>query len=302
MKLDERPIEWNDLIHGKITFNNLSVSDPVIFRSDEMPLFTITSVVDDAEMRVSHVFRGDDHITNTAAQIKLFKSIDASIPDFGHFPLIKSKTGEGLSKRSNSLSIKEFKEKKIFKIIILNYLNKIGTNQSIEEIQDFDSLVKSFDLKKFSKNSIFFDPSDIERLNAKYIKSIDFEKLEKNYSTGIDIKLWEVIKSNIDSIDEALEWKKLIKGKFNLEHKIIVEKNLKKIIKDCVPSNINNSFWELWTNKILKEFDIKPGKLYVTIRKILTGKKFGPSMNDLLTLMEKDEIIRRVDFNCEEED
>ena len=302
LKLDERPIEWNDLIHGKITFNNLSVSDPVIFRSDEMPLFTITSVVDDAEMRVSHVFRGDDHITNTAAQIKLFKSIDASIPDFGHFPLIKSKTGEGLSKRSNSLSIKEFKEKKIFKIIILNYLNKIGTNQSIEEIQDFDSLVKSFDLKKFSKNSIFFDPSDIERLNAKYIKSIDFEKLEKNYSTGIDIKLWEVIKSNIDSIDEALEWKKLIKGKFNLEHKIIVEKNLKKIIKDCVPSNINNSFWELWTNKILKEFDIKPGKLYVTIRKILTGKKFGPSMNDLLTLMEKDEIIRRVDFNCEEED
>ena len=105
LKLDERPIEWNDLIHGKITFNNLSVSDPVIFRSDEMPLFTITSVVDDAEMRVSHVFRGDDHITNTAAQIKLFKSIDASIPDFGHFPLIKSKTGEGLSKRSNSLSI-----------------------------------------------------------------------------------------------------------------------------------------------------------------------------------------------------
>ncbi len=110
-----------------------------------------------------------------------------------------------------------------------------------------------------------------------------------------------MIKSNIDTIDEALELKKLIKGKFNLEHKIIVEKNLKKIIKDCVPNNINNSFWESWTNKILEKFDIKPGKLYVTIRKILTGKKFGPSMNDLLTLMEKDEIIRRVDFNCEEE-
>ncbi len=114
LKLDEEPIEWNDMVHGKISFKNLSVSDPVVFRSDEMPLFTITSVVDDAEMGVSHIFRGDDHITNTAAQIKLFKLIEASIPSFGHFPLIKSKTGEGLSKRSDSFSIREFKKKKSF--------------------------------------------------------------------------------------------------------------------------------------------------------------------------------------------
>ena len=79
LKLDEEPIEWNDMIHGKITFNNLSVSDPVVFRSDEMPLFTITSVVDDSELNVSHILRGDDHITNTAAQIKLFKLLEAKI-------------------------------------------------------------------------------------------------------------------------------------------------------------------------------------------------------------------------------
>ena len=155
LKLDEEPIEWNDMIHGKITFNNLSVSDPVVFRSDEMPLFTITSVVDDSEMNVSHILRGDDHITNTAAQIKLFKLLEAKIPNFGHFPLVKSKSGKGLSKRTDSYSVKEFKKKKIFSIVILNYLNKIGTSQSIEEIHSLDSLVESFDLNKFSKNYNF---------------------------------------------------------------------------------------------------------------------------------------------------
>ena len=107
MKLDDKPIEWEDLVHGKITFNNLSVSDPVVFRSDEMPLFTITSVVDDADLKVSHILRGDDHITNTAAQIKLFQLIDSEIPIFGHVPLLKSLTGKDFTKRSESFSVRD---------------------------------------------------------------------------------------------------------------------------------------------------------------------------------------------------
>ena len=301
LKLDEEPIEWVDMIHGKITFNNLSVSDPVVFRSDEMPLFTITSVVDDSEMKVSHILRGDDHITNTAAQIKLFKLLDSKIPSFGHFPLVKSKSGEGLSKRADSYSVKEFKKKKIFTIIILNYLNKIGTNQSVEEIQDLSSLVESFDLNKFSRSSVFFDPLDIERLNSKYLKNINIEDLENSYSTGISKNFWEIIRSNVGTVDEAIEWNNLIKNEFNLTNRIPLEKNLKGVIKECMPVDIKDNFWEVWTTEILKKFSIKPKQLFVTLRLILTGKKFGPSMNDLLTLMKKDEIMRRVEFNCEEE-
>ena len=113
LKLDEKPISWNDEIHGLVKFDNLSISDPVLFRSDEMPLFTITSVVDDADLKVSHILRGDDHITNTAAQIKLFQYLGSKIPNFAHFPLMRTKTGSGLSKRFNSFSLKELK-KKIF--------------------------------------------------------------------------------------------------------------------------------------------------------------------------------------------
>ena len=97
MKLDDKPISWNDEIHGMVKFDKLSISDPVLFRSDEMPLFTVTSVVDDAYLNVSHILRGDDHITNTA-QIKLFQYLGSSLPTFAHFPLMRAKSGSGLSK------------------------------------------------------------------------------------------------------------------------------------------------------------------------------------------------------------
>ena len=115
LRLDEKIyLERNDEIHGEIKFDNLSISDPVLFRSDEMPLFTITSVVDDIDFKVTNILRGDDHITNTAAQIKLFEYLGGQIPKFGHFPLMRSKTGAGLSKRFNSFSINELGKKNFF--------------------------------------------------------------------------------------------------------------------------------------------------------------------------------------------
>ncbi len=301
LKLDEESISWNDMIHGEINFNNLSVSDPIVFRSDEMPLFTITSVIDDADMGVSHVIRGDDHITNTAAQIKLFKLIDAKTPIFGHFPLMKSKLGTGLSKRTDSFSIKQFRETKISTVVILNYLKKIGTNQPMEDFEDKEKLIQNFDIKTYSKNSVFFDPEDIIRLNSKYLKNMKFSNLKKNNDVKFDEKFWEVIKSNIDSIDEAEEWYKIINDRLIINEKVKIKKGLKKVILNCLPENIDNQFWTIWTKKILENYSYKPKELFILLRRILTGKRFGPSMNDLLTLLKKDEIINRVDFNCEEE-
>lgn len=302
MKLDDKSIEWSDMIHGEISFANLSVSDPVVFRSDEMPLFTVTSVVDDADMNVSHVFRGDDHITNTAAQIKLFKLLGSKIPNFGHFPLIKSKSGQGLSKRSNDFSVREFRKKKILKVVILNYLRKLGTSQSIEDIESLQTLCKKFDLKQFSKNSVFFDPKDIERLNAKHLKNMDVDDIKQIFKLDFESDFWMIIRSNIDSINEAQEWYDLIKKKFIIKDKVILKKSLKDLIIKNIPNKINKESWTEWTSKILNNYEIKPKVLYITIREILTGKKFGPSMNDLLTLIRKDEIIKRLEMNCEEKD
>ena len=302
LKLDDETIEWCDMIHGKITFSNLSVSDPVVFRSDEMPLFTITSVVDDADTGVSHVFRGDDHITNTAAQIKLFKLIDAQIPKFGHFPLIKSISGQGLSKRSEDFSVRQFRKQKVLQVVLLNYLQKIGTNQSFEKIDDIDTLYKNFNINNFSRNSVFFDKNDVERINSKYLKTLDIKTVKETFDLNLDNKFWLIVRSNINSIDEAKEWFDLVNNDFLMTNKIILKKPLKSIMLKFIPEKLDNDFWTDWTNKILENFEIKPKLLYITLREILTGKKIGPSMNDLLTLMRKDEIIKRVESNCEEED
>jgi glutamyl-tRNA synthetase len=214
---------------------------------------------------------------------------------------MKSLTGKGLSKRSDSFSIKEFRRKKIFTVVIMSYLKKIGTNQTLEEVDNLDTLIKSFDLQRFSKSSVFFNPDDIERLNSKYLKNIDYKTLKENFDVEFDDYFWKKIKPNVDSIKEASDWFDLLKNNFVKKERIIVKKNLKNQIIKYVPKKIDIDSWSLWTKQVLENCDIKPKDLYTTLRIILTGKKFGPSMNDLLTLIVRDEIIKRIESNCEEE-
>ncbi|MFL2675475.1 MAG: glutamate--tRNA ligase [Alphaproteobacteria bacterium] len=295
LRLDERSISWNDEIHGEIKFDNLSISDPVLFRSDDMPLFTITSVVDDIDFKVTNILRGDDHITNTAAQIKLFEYLGGQIPKFGHFPLMRSKTGAGLSKRFNSFSINELGKKKIFPIVLLNYLTKIGSSVSIENIDDLEKLKTDFQINHFSKNSVLFDEDDLDRMNSKYLKDLPFDVLKKNFDIDCDKKFWEIIKKNIEKIDEVEEWKQIILN--GTDSKVIVSSELLESIKKFIPNEINEKSWKIWTDKILEENIVKPKELFVTIRLLLTGKKFGPSMNELLTLLERKEIFKRIEDN-----
>ena len=155
-------------------------------------------------------------------------------------------------------------------------------------------------MTKFSKSSVFFDSNEIERLNSKYIKDLDFEIVKENYNSEFNDFFWKIIRSNVDTIDDAQEWYNLLNQTFEIPKPIILEKNLKSLILKSVPDNVDLTFWPKWTENILKNYDIKPKNLYITLREILTGKKFGPSMNELLTLMNKDEIIKRVETNCEE--
>ena len=299
LKLNDELITWDDKIHDKVIFKNLSISDPVIFRSDELPLFTITSVVDDADLNVTHIMRGDDHLTNTAAQIQLFKMLDSKVPEFGHFPLIKSISGESLSKRTGKDSINQLRSEKIFPIIIINYLSKIGTSNSIESIIAKNKLIQEFDLKIFSKNSIIYDPNELHRLNSKYLKELNFEELKKVTNPIFNQNFWEVVKSNIDNIKEAEDWYETINSHLILKDKVVLGNELQKIILDELPEKINSQTWVEWTKKILEKYDIKPKELYTNLRIILTGKQFGPSMNNLLTLLNTKEIVNRIKVNSE---
>ena len=262
-----------------------------------MPLFTVTSVVDDADLNVTNIIRGDDHITNTAAQIKLFQYLGSSIPNFAHFPLMRTKSGSGLSKRFNSFSLKELKKKKILPIIIVNYLSKIGSSLSIDKTENLKSLIKNFRVTEFSKNSVLFNEGDLTRMNSKNLKELSFEDLNKYLKIDCDQKFWEVIRGNIEQFDEIQEWYDIVlKG---ISIKVKVEEKLLNLIKLNIPEKIDPQSWQIWTKSILEKTEIKPKDLFITIRMLLTGKKFGPSMNELLTLFTRKEILKRIEVNSE---
>tara|TARA_B100001564_G_scaffold111443_2_gene92414 strand:- start:812 stop:2131 length:1320 start_codon:yes stop_codon:yes gene_type:complete len=297
LKLDNNPISWKDEVFGNVKFDNLSISDPVLFRSDELPLFTITSVVDDIEFNVTNILRGEDHLTNTAAQIKLFNYLDAKTPSFAHFPLMRSKTGSGLSKRLNSFSLRDLRQKKFFPIIIINYLNKIGSNMSIDEISSFEELEETFNITSFSKNSVLFDDGDLERLNSRYLKTLTYNKLKESFDVKYSEDFWNVIKTNVDHLIEIDEWYEILNSNHN--QKIKIDGDLLKLIKRYLPDEIDDNAWSKWTKEIISQTNIKPKTLYMDLRLVLTGRKFGPSMNNLLTLFNRDEILRRIELNCE---
>lgn len=292
--LDDDSIEWNDSIHDKIKFEKLSISDPVLIRSDETPLFTLTSVIDDADFKISHIIRGDDHITNTAAQIKLFQYLDSKIPKFAHFPLMQSSSGESLSKRDNSFSLKEIRNKGINPNVVNTILVKLGSSVSIESIKDINSLVNEFNMNYFSKNNIRFNFGDLFRLNAKDLKNITFEEIQKKYKKNISKDFWNAIKQNVDSLEDIDEWVKII---YNNDFNQKYTKDKTKMVQiafNILPKNIDKKTWNLWTKKISKLSGIKGKDLFLTLRSLITGKEKGPEMNLLLPLIDREEILRRL--------
>ena len=160
-------------------------------------------------------------------------------------------------------------------------------------------MIQEFDLKIFSKNSIFYDSNDLHRLNSKYLKELSFQELKKTTNPIFNQSFWEIIKSNIDNIKEAEDWNEIINSELILEDKVVLSNELKKIILDELPEKINSKTWVEWTKKILEKCDIKPKELYTKLRIILTGKQFGPSMNSLLTLLNSKEIVNRIKVNSE---
>ena len=294
--LDEKAIEWEDYIHKKIRFEKLSISDPILIRSDNTPLFTLTSVIDDAEYKISNILRGDDHITNTAAQIKLFQYLDADIPSFGHFPLMMGTGGESMSKRLNSHSLVDIRNKKINPDVFNTLLAKIGTSSNFEEIKNIETLQDEFSLSTFSKNSIYFNFDDLNRLNSKFIRGISYNKIKKLVNEDFNEEFWEAIKLNIKSLEDVSYWIDIVYKK-NLEVNVKdQDKEIIEIAKLNLPKELNSDTWSIWTKMISKLSGKKGKEVFLPLRFILTGLKSGPEMNLIIPLLNREEILRRLNI------
>ncbi|HLJ20881.1 MAG TPA: glutamate--tRNA ligase, partial [Stellaceae bacterium] len=205
-KLEHRTIAWEDLVRGPTEFQGAHLSDPVLVRADGMPLYTFSSVVDDAELGITHVIRGEDHVTNTAFQIQIFQALSATVPEFAHLSLITGKGGEALSKRMASLSLATLRETGIEPMAIDSLLAKLGTSDAVEPRLDLAALVAEFDLKKFGRSQPHLDPAELGALNAKLLHQLPFEAVKVRLPEGATRAFWEAVRPNLERVSDAGYW------------------------------------------------------------------------------------------------
>src|SRR5262245_52971947 len=215
-KLEPRNVAWTDLVRGAEHIDESSQSDPVLVREDGSYLYTLPSVADDIEFDITHVIRGNDHVTNTATQIQIFEALGAAAPTFAHLPLLVDAAGEGLSKRLGSLSIGQMRDEGLEPMAIVAYLAKIGTGDPAVPARSLDELLSGHDLSRFGKSSPRFDPDELKHLNAKLLHHLPFAEARKHLASiglgEVDEKVWDVARANVEKVEDVAVWQSVVKG------------------------------------------------------------------------------------------
>jgi glutamyl-tRNA synthetase len=298
-KLDhEEPIQWQDGIRGAQKFDPAQLSDPVIRRADGSWLYMMPSAVDDIDMGVTQVLRGEDHVSNTAVQIQIFTALYAaqfaaakSLPAFAHEALLVGREGK-LSKRLGSLGCGAFRERGIEPEAIIALLARLGTSQPVEPIADRALLTASFDLATFGRAPAKFDEEDLERLNAGIVHQLPFEAVAARLPQGMDAAGWHAVRPNLAHIGEAAEWWRLVTGpvtqpEFTDEDKAFLAQAASTLTWGENP-------WGALTNALKDATGRKGRALFLPLRQALTGMDHGPDMGELLPLIGETEARARL--------
>ena len=293
-KLDhERAIEWDDLVRGPQHIDPALLSDPVIRREDGSWLYMLPSAVDDIDMGVTHVVRGEDHVTNTGLQIQMFEALGAPVPAFAHEALLVGSEGK-LSKRLGSLGVEAMREAGIEPIALLAKLARIGTSLPVEPVTGTATLIDSFDFATFGRAPARFDMEELHGLNARIIHQLDFGQVKDRLPGGMSAEAWAAIRPNLQRIEEAADWWHVVEGP--VEQKAADED--REVLGQAAEA-AQELDWagNPWTGLTahLKQSSGRSGKsLFLPLRRALTGRDSGPEMAALLTLIGKERSIKRL--------
>lgn len=296
------PIVWEDGIRGQQKFDAAQLSDPVIRRADGSWLYMMPSAVDDIDMGVSQVLRGEDHVSNTAVQIQIFTALYAadfaatlgaakSLPAFAHEALLVGREGK-LSKRLGSLGCDAFRERGIEPEAIVALLARLGTSQPIEPIADRTALVESFDLATFGRAPAKFDEEDLDRVNAAIIHQLPLASVQGRLPAGMDEAGWHAIRPNLAHVAEAGEWWRLVTGpiaqpEFSDEDRVYL-REAAAALQWCADP------WSALTTALKESTGRKGRALFLPLRQALTGMDHGPDMGELLPLIGEKEARNRL--------
>jgi glutamyl-tRNA synthetase len=293
-KLDHSaPIEWDDQVRGHQHFDPRLLSDPVIRRADGSWLYMLPSAIDDVEMGVSDVVRGEDHVTNTATQLQMFTAMGARAPTFAHEALLTGSEGK-LSKRLGSLGMDAFREQGIEPMAIIALLARLGTSDPVEPVTSPAPLIASIDFARFGRAPARFDEAELAQLNAKILHQTEYEAVAARLPAGMDKTAWEAIRPNLSRLSDANDWWQVIEGPVNAEAALEDKAFLDAAALKAAGLDWAADPWHALTGA-LKEATGRKGKsLFLPLRLALTGLEHGPDMASLLPLIGKDRALERL--------
>jgi glutamyl-tRNA synthetase len=294
-KLDhDDAIEWDDLVRGHQRFDPKLISDPVIRRADGSWLYLLPSVIDDIDLKVTHIVRGEDHVSNSAVQLQMFAALDAQPPHFAHEALLVAAEGK-LSKRLGSTGIDAMREAGIEPMVLNSLLARLGTSQPVEARASLADLADGFDFATFGRAPAHFDVNEVEQLNSKLLHHLEYGDVADRLPEGIGEAEWMVLRGNLAHLGEAEEW-------VGVFHCLIAPPEVvpddKPLIEEAARAAEDVDWaddpWHALTDRLKEATGRKGRALFRPLRLALTGRESGPEMAPLLKLIGKERALERL--------
>ncbi|MDG7056110.1 MAG: glutamate--tRNA ligase [Wolbachia endosymbiont of Meromenopon meropis] len=294
-KLDNsKIIHWNDEIKGEIKIATNHISDPIVKREDGIYTYMLPSVIDDIDFNITHVVRGEDHLTNTAVQIQMIQALKAKIQTFAHLSLLYFEDSK-ISKRKGGLDIKSLKEDEVESIALTSYLAKLGTSEPVEVYVNIQSLIESFGIEKFGLSPAQFNLNEVYKLNSKVLQQMSFTMVkERLIRNGINSsKFWYFIRDNIERFSDVVKWWQICN--YNIKP-IILNREFLDIALNTLPEDCcNENTLSEWVKAIQqRKINIKTKDLFIQLRLALTGMETGPELAKLLVFIGRENIVTRL--------
>jgi glutamyl-tRNA synthetase len=318
--LNPETVGWDDLIRGPLSCSLSNLSDPVVIREDGSVGFLLAGAIDDGDLGITHILRGEDHITNTAVQIHLLQALDLGKggPEFGHFSLLTDEAGKGFSKRLGSLSLQELRHQGALPLGVATFLEALGTADAPQVVASLDALASGFSLKRYGRATPKLSVADLWTLNAKFFQQMSFDTVlsllkAKGWAEGVTPDFWEVICSSVSRLEDVLIWKDvcertresvpsplltqaLLQGDVSLQSVAahLTETFRSKALETLPLEPWSQDTWVQWTQALRELTGLKGAGLYGPLRLAITGRLQGPEMRRLLPFLTRECVQRRL--------
>jgi glutamyl-tRNA synthetase len=296
-RLEPVSVHWDDMVRGPSHIESTSLSDPVLVREDGSYLYTLPSVVDDIDLGVTHVIRGEDHVTNTAVQIQIFEALTGAAPSFGHHNLLTNSAGEGLSKRTGALSISSLRESGVEALAVDALAILVGSAEAVRPVASLSELAAVFNLAHLSHGAARFDEAELRSLSARTLHGLSYDAVRERLAAleivGADAeRFWNAVRGNLAEFGECRDWWRVVHGEIE---PVVEDPDFLAQAAACLPAAPwDETTWGAWTGALKTATGRKGRALFHPLRLALTGCESGPELAALLPLIGRIKALDRL--------